>query len=112
MNFQKRADERSKALHKKIAFKLRKNPALWDIPKSNIERWKLNNEQIASAILEWENILNTKTRDQILTLLESDSEEMIRLRSSSPFAGILNSNERNAIFDFYRLNSDWEGSLQ
>ncbi len=36
MNWQIRADERSKALHREIAKKLRSNPSLWEIPKKNL----------------------------------------------------------------------------
>ena len=40
------------------------------------------------SIAEWEYILNKHDREQILALLESDSEDSTRLTSSSPFTGI------------------------
>lgn len=54
------------------------------------------------ALLEWEHILDTHTKEQILSIIEGDSEESIRLRSSSPFTGILNDEERRTIFELYR----------
>jgi len=42
--------------------------------------------------MEWKRILDTNTKEQILLFLESNSEESARLRSSSPFTGILSDN--------------------
>jgi len=105
MNMQRRSDERSIALHKAIAKKLRNNPGLWEIPKNNMVKWKKKNGQLAPALIEWQHILNTKPKEQILSILESSSEESVRLRSSSPFTGILNENERKRIFEFYKIRS-------
>ncbi len=102
MNRQKRSDERSKALHKEIAKKLRSNPGLWDIPINNIIRWKKNRKSIIPTIVEWEYIFTKHSKEQILALLESDSQESVRLRSSSPFTGILTEIERMKIFNQYK----------
>lgn len=102
MNMQKRSDIRSIALHKEIAKKLKSNPALWAIAKKNLARWKKMNDWLPPALIEWERILNTYPKDQILSLLESDSDEAVRLRSSSPFTGILTEDERTNIFERYR----------
>ena len=101
MNKQKRSDERSLALHRMIAEKLRRTPSLWQTPKDNIARWKERSGHLPPSIGEWERILNTKTREEILVLIASDSEESIRLRSSSPFTGILSEDERAKIFESY-----------
>lgn len=103
MNMQRRSDERSIALHKEIAKKLRNNPVLWDIPIKNIIKWKKKSDGLALAFVEWEHILNTSTKEEILSILESDSEESTRLRSSSPFTGILDENERSKIFEIYSI---------
>jgi len=94
MNMQKRSDERSKALHRKIAEKLRKNPKLWSVPKLNINRWKKRRKNLMPSVTEWEYILDNHSREHILSVLESDSEESVRFRSSSPFTGILSDIER------------------
>lgn len=103
MNMQKRSDERSIALHKEIAEKLKSNPALWDIPRKNLERWKQRNDGLSRALEEWEHIFHQNTKEQILALLESDSEESIWLRSSSPFTRILNDDERKKIFKSFSM---------
>ncbi len=105
MNKQKRSDERSLALHRMIAEKLRHAPNLWQVPQDNISRWKERNGHLPPSICEWEHILNTKTHEQILALLESESEESVRLRSSSPFTGILSADERAKIFESYGQKS-------
>jgi hypothetical protein len=42
MTMQKRSDERSIALHKEIAKKLRSNPDLWDIPVNCVRNCVFN----------------------------------------------------------------------
>jgi len=103
MNMQTRADIRSAALHRLIARKLRSNPDLWRIPKENIDRWKTSGAGLQPAIREWEQLLASRSPDQILSLIEGDSEESIRLRSSSPFTGILTEREREMIFQAHRM---------
>lgn len=102
MNMQKRSDERSKALHRAVAKKLRHHPELWSVPQNNIKRWKKRRNTFISAIVEWEQILDQRSKEEILAILEGDSEESARLRSSSPFTGILSDTERKRIFDIYR----------
>ncbi len=102
MNMQKRSDERSRSLHREIARKLRRNPALWNIPKNNISRWKKRRKRLTPALMEWEHILDKLAKNRILSILEGESEDSIRLRSSSPFTGILSDDERKMIFDLHR----------
>ncbi|MFH0996044.1 MAG: hypothetical protein V1844_11200 [Pseudomonadota bacterium] len=101
MNMQKRSDERSKALHIEIVKKLRNNPELWAVPKNNINRWKKGRKSLTLSVIEWEYILDKLNREEILAVLENDSEESVRLRSSSPFTGILSDIERKVIFELY-----------
>lgn len=53
----------------------------------------------------WDYLLNTKTKKQILSILEGSSEESVRLRSSSPFTGILTENERMRIFEYFSIEN-------
>ena len=103
MNMQQRSDERSISLHREIANKLRTNSELWEIPKRNIARWKTRRGRLTPATREWKRILDTNTKEQILLILESNSEKSARLRSSSPFTGILSDIERKSIFDSYNM---------
>ncbi|MFQ5676037.1 MAG: hypothetical protein ACE5G1_09090 [bacterium] len=90
-------------LHKEISKKLRSDPGLWNIPRNNLMKWKKGSGKLAPALIEWDHILNTKTKEQILSILESGSEESVRLRSSSPFTGILTEKERMRIFEYFCL---------
>jgi len=102
MNMQRRAEIRSNALHRAIAKKLKENPELWEIPKKNINKWQKKSGKLPPAYIEWKNILATHNKEQILAILESNSAEAIRLRSSSPFTGILDEIERKKIFKVYQ----------
>ncbi len=102
MNWQLRSDQRSLTLHREIARKLREDPGLWRIPLENIARWKRKTGHLSPALLEWEQLLVTQSPAQILEIIESEAEEPTRLRSSSPFTGILTVSERAAIFAAYR----------
>ena len=105
MNMQSRSNERSRMLHQEIAKKLKSNPILWDIPRNNLMKWKKSSGKLAPAFIEWGHILNTKTKKQILSILESSSEEAVRLRSSSPFTGILTEKERKKIFEYFSIKN-------
>lgn len=98
MNKEKFAERRSLFLHKAIAKKLRKNPELWDIPKQNLNRWKENMGDLPPALHEWEKIINTYSKNELFKIFESKDEKSARLRSSSPFTGILTQEERLKIF--------------
>ena len=102
MNRQQLVDERSRALHLKIAYKLRNHPEFWTIPEQNLRRWEEKMGGVPPAMYEWYRILRTASREEILSLLESPSEEAARLRSSSPFTGILSQDERAEIMKSFQ----------
>jgi hypothetical protein len=98
MNQQQRADERSVVLHQAIAQKLQAQPQLWAIPSQNLSRWRTQMNQLPPALQEWEKILDTWSHESILRLLTETSQFATRLRSSSPFAGVLTVPERLQTF--------------
>ena len=97
MNRHVLADERSRVFHTQIAKKLRVEPQLWSIPEHNLQRWKKRMGSLPLSLYEWDRIFHTYSKEDILEILESNSEEAQRLRSSSPFTGILTSEERDHI---------------
>jgi hypothetical protein len=99
MNKQDISDLRSLKLHKAIAQKLRANNKLWDIPLINIEKWKDNNSNLPFVLAEWKHLLLYRPKEEIFQILEGSSQRAKQLRSSSPFTGILNDNERMDIFN-------------
>jgi hypothetical protein len=92
-------DQRSLALHEAVAAKLEAQPQLLDIARRNLERWSRSNP--GAAVREWRTILDSTPLPEVLALLRSGSENAARLRQSSPFAGLLTTEERQAIIAAY-----------
>ena len=83
-------------LHRAVAEKLREKPQeVLRIARDNLQNWLKNDNH---ALLEWQNILETKTSEQIIKIISEDTDEGQRLRSSSPFAGALSETEREKIW--------------
>ena len=98
-----RIDERSLALHVRVAEKLTADPALLDIARQNIGRWQSASDTASPGLAEWRQILDGSLADVIAFMTER-SERATRLRQSSPFAGVLTEAERLAIYAAYRHN--------
>jgi hypothetical protein len=87
-------DRRSLALHQAVAEKLEASPELLDVARANVSRWLRTNP--SRALFEWQAVLETSSLAEVLDLLRSPSERAVRLRQSSPFAGVLARREREA----------------
>ncbi len=95
-------DARSLALHCKIAQKISNDRRLLDIPRRNLERWSNRTSgEPPKFITEWQNILD-EPWPQVSAFITSCSEKAIRLRQSSPFAGVLDPQERKRIYEAFR----------
>ena len=94
----RRIDERSLALHRAIADKLREQPELLQIARDNIVRWRVTAGRSLPYLDEWQRLFESPL-DQLLSAIESDEERMTALRQSSPFAGVLTPHERWAIYE-------------
>ena len=92
-------DERSLALHEAVAARLEAEPQLLEVARANLKRWLTASP--AAPLREWQRLLDTLALPQLLQLLRSPEEEAVRLRQSSPFAGILSPAERQAILARY-----------
>jgi hypothetical protein len=92
-------DQRSLALHAAVAAKLEAHPQLLDVARRNLERWLQQNP--ATALREWRRILDSTPLPEVVALLRSSTEEAARLRQSSPFAGLLTTEERRTIVGAY-----------
>jgi hypothetical protein len=87
-------DERSLAFDRLIAAKLRERPSLVEKARGNLARWLESCSAGAkSDLLEWQRVL-AGPHDALLDLLEATDERATRLRQSSPFCGILTTEER------------------
>lgn len=95
-------DARSLAMHCRVAQKISRDPQLLDKAKENLNRWSAKSTGPRSRSLrEWDEILDRPWPD-IAALITDMSEEATRLRSSSPFVGILSPAEREQIYAAFR----------
>jgi hypothetical protein len=97
-----RLEERSLALHREIARRLRQNPGLLAGVRERLgndikgSRFCLS---VTDAMREWLDLLNANPLEQTLALLVDPGENARRLRQSMPFAGILGQEERHRILE-------------
>ena len=83
-------------LHRAVAEKLRHNPeSALQTARRNLKKWLKNN---SLALIEWQTIIETETPEEIIKIITQDTDEGQRLRSSSPFAGVLSESEREKIW--------------
>ena len=95
-------DARSLAMHAVIAQKIERDPALIEIPRRNLARWKSRSGDSPPAWLdEWRSIFG-QPWPAIAALITELSENAARLRQSSPFAGVLSTSERRRIYEAFR----------
>ena len=95
-------DARSLALHCAIARKITRDAAMLQIAKDNLERWaKKAGRHPPKYLQEWQTILE-RPWPEIAHFICSMSDDAIRLRSSSPFAGILSDEERERVYAAFR----------
>ena len=87
--------------HKEIAALLMTDPdRVIEKARANLKRWLLAYERgtrEAWCFEEWEEILNRYTVPELIAIITEDSDNGQRLRSSTPFVGLLPSEEREEI---------------
>lgn len=79
-------------VHRLAAARLRENPRLIEKAKANLQRW-LSQTPGVGAWLEWKKILESESLETILKIITAETDEGQRLRSSSPFAGLITPEE-------------------
>lgn len=89
----------SLALHRAVAVRLRSNPNLIRRAETNLQNWLRINPN-TPAWLEWRTILENESLENILKIITAETDEGQRLRSSSPFAGLVAAEERRAIIEY------------
>jgi len=98
----RRIDQRSLALHRAIADKLRADPSLLAIAYDNLDRWSAANGRSRPYWDAWRELLK-RPLEELLALMVEDSEKMTAMRQSNPFAGILTPRERWSIYDQFAV---------
>jgi hypothetical protein len=95
-------EERSLALHREIAQRIRRNPDLLTKVRERLSKDICSGRysiSLTDAMQEWLDLLKSSSLEQVLELLVDDSENARRLRQSTPFAGILTQEERCRILE-------------
>ena len=97
-------DAKSLAIHTVIAYKISRDPGLLETARENLAamRSRYEADDMPLYILEWGQILTLHWK-QFAALLIAVTEDAIRLRHCSPFAGILTQEERLRIIEPFRL---------
>jgi hypothetical protein len=99
-------DQRSLALERAVAAMIRSQPELIERAKMTLARWIAQRQpDVPIALLEWQDVFEKSTVEEILDFISQDSEKARRLRQSSPFCGILPNEVRFAILKEYETRS-------
>lgn len=95
-------DQRSLMLHRFVADKMRRNPALFTVAKATLARWRAGAAAASRPYLvQWE-VLMHEGMEACLAMAVEQSQRADALRQSSPFSGILTNSER------FKLLKTWE----
>lgn len=90
--------------HRAIAAKFRSCPDLRGVAVGNIERWTARNDyppSVLRAFQQWRELLTTAPLEALLSVMTDPSERGHQLRQNTPFAGLLNVEERRRIREDY-----------
>jgi hypothetical protein len=91
-----RREEQSLEMHRRIAGRLMSNPhAVLGKAFANLDSWSRQHAGGASeaVLLEWRTLLESSSVAEIAGFLVSADERAVRMRQSSPFAGVLSPRE-------------------
>ena len=92
-------DQRSLAMHRLVADKIRREPARFDAARATVARWRLTVCATTQPYLaEWEHLMQ-QGMDTCLAVAVEDSPHATALRQSSPFTRVLSNTER---FEFLK----------
>ena len=98
----RKLEERSLALHREIAQRIRRNPDLLTKVRERLSRDMRSGRfsiSLTDAMQECLDLIKSSSLEQVLEFLVDDSENARRLRRSTPFAGILTQEERRRILE-------------
>jgi len=88
-----RNEERSIALHRAVAERLREDPRLVERARTRIDGWLADGRMRQAYGEEWRRLL-TGPIDGLLAMLTRDDDHSRTLRQCSPFAGVLDPQTR------------------
>lgn len=86
--------------HREIAARLQIEPEIvLNQARDNLKRWLKIHEGTSTALAleEWQELIDKLSVSELIAVITEDSDEGQRLRSSTPFTGILSDTERKEI---------------
>lgn len=93
-----RLDRVNAAQDRRIATVIRRRPRMLGVARADLARWMAaDGQHVRPAFREWHAVLHRLTAREIAAFLCSETPMARRLRQSSPLAGILSEEERQAI---------------
>jgi hypothetical protein len=93
---------RSLAMHCIAAQKIERNPALLDNVRDTLKTWRMRyGKEVPRALDEWQDVLS-QPWPMIAELITNPGEHATRMRQSTPFAGVLTSDERERVYAAFR----------
>lgn len=96
MTTHQQLEARSLAMHRLVADKIRREPALYAAALATLRHWRVVVDSSAQPYLaEWERLFE-QGLDDCLAVAVEDSERAAALRQCSPFPSVLNNQERFA----------------
>jgi len=96
------AEARSLAMHCLIARKIEADRRLLAAARHTLEKWiERYGDAPPRALVEWREILG-RPWPEIAALITDADETAVRLRQSSPFAGVLTQAERRRVYEAFR----------
>lgn len=85
----------SLAMHRRVADRIQAGDAdVLRTAASNLERWRRMHGELSAAQAEWVAILAWPVEKLVALLRDADDPEAVRLRSNSPFAGVIDGKSR------------------
>ena len=85
-------------MHRRIAELMKSDPErVIDKAMRNLESWQERRNASASVFSEWLELIGSLSPEELAAFITSDSEQAIRMRQSSPFAGVIPAKEVWAI---------------
>jgi hypothetical protein len=95
-------EARSLAMHCLIARKIGEDRGLLAASRAQLAKWIARyGAEVPRALAEWRDILE-RPWPQIAALITDPGESAVRLRQSSPFAGVLTPVERRRVYEAFR----------
>jgi len=91
------AEERSLALHKLVAERLRADPGLLDRARDRVRSWLRDGSVARPLAEEWEEVLSHPV-EAVAAVLSDAGQRARALRQTSPFAGVIDPRTRWAVW--------------